>query len=217
MPVIIEAGEAADLIPSGSTVMIGGFMAAGTPEDLVDALLDRGVEQLTVITNDSGFIGIGVGKLIVDHRIKRLIASHIGTNPETGRQMNAQETQVTLIPQGTLVEKIRAGGAGLGGVLTPTGLGTVAAEGKEVIEVDGRPYLLEEPLRADFALIYAQKSDGAGNLIYHGSARNFNPVMALAADVVIAEVEELLEDEYLDPDQIVTPGILVDYLVKKVS
>lgn len=217
MPAIIEAGEAADLISSGSTVMIGGFMAAGTPEGLVDALLERGIGQLTVITNDSGFIGIGVGKLIVEHRIKRLIASHIGTNPETGRQMNAQETQVTLIPQGTLVEKIRAGGAGLGGMLTPTGLGTVAAEGKKVIEVNGRPYLLEEPLRAEFALLYAHKSDKAGNLIYHGSARNFNPVMALAADVVIAEVEEILEDEYLDPDQIVTPGILVDYLVKKVS
>lgn len=217
MPRVIEAWDAADMIQPGSTVMIGGFMAAGTPESLMDALVERGVDQLTVITNDSGFKGIGVGKLICEHRIKKLIASHIGTNPETGRQMNENETQVTLLPQGTLVEKIRAGGAGLGGTLTPTGIGTVVAEGKTIIEVDGREYLLEKPLRADFALIFAHQADQAGNLTYHGSAQNFNPVMALAADVVIAEVEELIEDGYLHPDRVVTPGILVDFLVKKVS
>jgi acetate CoA/acetoacetate CoA-transferase alpha subunit len=217
MPKMIDAREAASMIPSASTVMIGGFMAAGTPESLVDAILEQEIGELTVITNDSGFPGVGVGKLIGAHRIKRLIASHIGTNPETGRQMNAGETEVTLLPQGSLVEKIRAGGADLGGILTPTGIGTVVAEGKSIIEVDGRLYILEKPLRANFALIYAHKADKAGNLTYHGSARNFNPIMALAADVVIAEVEELLEDDYLDPDQVITPGILVDYLVKKVS
>jgi acetate CoA/acetoacetate CoA-transferase alpha subunit len=209
------AVQAVEGINDGAILMIGGFMAAGTPHSLVDAVLDRGIRDLTVISNDTGFEGIGVGKLICGQRISRLIASHVGTNPETGRQINSGALQATLLPQGSLVEKIRAGGSGLGGILTQTGMGTVVAEGKTVLTVDNRHYLLETPLRADFALIFAHRADRAGNLVYHGSARNFNPIMALAADTVIAEVDEILEDEFLDPDQVMTPGILVHYLVKR--
>lgn len=217
MPKIIDAQEAIDMIGDGATLMVGGFMAVGTPETLVDGLINKGVKDLTVICNDTGFIGVGVGKLICDHRISNLIASHVGTNPETGRQINSGEINATLLPQGSLVEKIRAGGAGLGGILTPTGLGTVVAQGKTVMEMGDCKFLLELPLKADFALIKAWKADRYGNLIYHGSARNFNPVMVLAAETVMVEVEEILENECLDPDQIVTPGILVDYLIKKVG
>lgn len=217
MPKIIDAHEAVDMINDGATLMVGGFMAVGTPETLVDGLIDKGVKNLTVICNDTGFIGVGVGKLICSHRISNLIASHVGTNPETGRQINSGELNATLLPQGSLVEKIRAGGAGLGGILTPTGIGTVVAQGKTVMEMGEREYLLELPLKADFALIKAWKADRHGNLIYHGSARNFNPVMVLAAETVMVEVDEVLENECLDPDQIVTPGILVDYLIKKVG
>ncbi len=195
--------------------MIGGFMAVGTPENLVDTLIEQGTGDLTVICNDTGFIGIGIGKLIVDHRITELMASHIGTNPETGRQMNAGEIKVTLMPQGTLAERIRAGGYGLGGVLTPTGFGTVVEEGKKTIEIEGVPYLLELPIKADYALLHAKVGDKAGNLMYHGTMYNFNPVMAMAANTVIAEVDEILEDSFLPPDSIHTPGIVVDYLVKK--
>lgn len=190
-------------------------MAVGTPENLVDTLIEQGTGDLTVICNDTGFIGIGIGKLIVDHRITELMASHIGTNPETGRQMNAGEIKVTLMPQGTLAERIRAGGYGLGGVLTPTGFGTVVEEGKKTIEIEGVPYLLELPIKADYALLHAKVGDKAGNLMYHGTMYNFNPVMAMAANTVIAEVDEILEDSFLPPDSIHTPGIVVDYLVKK--
>lgn len=214
---ITDATEAVQMIKDGSTLMIGGFMAVGTPESLVDALMSQGKKDLTVISNDTGFVDRGVGKLICGSRIANLIASHVGTNPETGRQINSGAINATLLPQGSLVEKIRAGGSGLGGVLTPTGLGTVVARGKEILEINDTEYLLELPLRADFALIQAWKADLAGNLIYHGSARNFNPIMALAADTVIVEADEIIEDGYLDPDQVVTPGILVDYLVRKVK
>ncbi|MGE5422589.1 MAG: CoA transferase subunit A [Ignavibacteriales bacterium] len=214
---ITDALEAVQMIDNGSTLMIGGFMAVGTPETLVDAIMIQGIGGLTVISNDTGFENKGVGKLIGDGRIANLIASHVGTNPETGRQINSGKINATLLPQGSLVEKIRAGGSGLGGVLTPTGLGTVVADGKDVLKINDQPYLLELPLRADFALIQAWKADLAGNLIYHGSARNFNPIMVLAADTVIVEADEIVEDGYLDPDQVVTPGILVDYLVKKVE
>lgn len=216
MPKISNAANAIQQITDGSSLMIGGFMAVGTPENLVDTLINQGISDLTVICNDTGFIGIGIGKLIVEHRISRLIASHIGTNPETGRQMNSGEIKnVQLVPQGTLIECIRAAGYGLGGVLTPTGLGTVVEENKTVVEVAGKPYLLELPIKADFALLHARAGDRAGNLMYHGTMVNFNTQMAMAADTVIAEVDEILEDGYLDPDHIHTPGILVDYLVKK--
>lgn len=217
MAAITDAAAAVRQIKNGATVMIGGFMAVGTPETLVDALIEQGTTDLTVICNDTGFVDVGVGKLVVNHRISQLIASHIGTNPETGRQMNSGEIKkVVLMPQGTLAERIRAAGYGLGGVLTPTGLGTVVEEGKQVVEVEGNPYLLELPIKADFALLHAKTADKAGNLMYHGTMQNFNPIMAMAAKTVIAEVDTILEDGYLDPDHIHTPGILVNYLVKKV-
>ena len=174
----------------------------------------RGVQNLTVICNDTGLQGDGIGMLISSNAVKHLIVSHIGTNPETGQKMIKGEIQVELVPQGTLAERIRCAGAGLGGVLTPTGVGTVVAEGKQELEVDGKTYLLEKPLHADFALIKAWKADRKGNLIYRKSARNFNPVMAMAADCVIAEVEEIVDVGDMDPNEVVTPGIFVDFLVK---
>lgn len=206
--------EACEYVQDGATVMIGGFLAVGTPEKLIDALVAKKVTDLTVIANDSGFPDRGIGKLVVNRQVKKLVASHVGTNPETGRQMNAGELEVVLTPQGTLAEQIRAGGAGLGGVLTPTGLGTVVENGKQKISLGGREYLIELPLRADVALIKAKKSDRFGNLVYRRSARNFNPLMALAAEYVIAEVEEIVETGEIDPDEVMTPGILVDLVVQ---
>lgn len=206
--------EACEYVQDGATVMIGGFLAVGTPEVLIDALVAKKVTGLTVIANDSGFPDRGIGKLVVNRQVKKLIASHVGTNPETGRQMNAGELEVVLTPQGTLAEQIRAGGAGLGGVLTPTGLGTVVENGKQKISLDGREYLIELPLKADVALIKAHKADRSGNLVYRRSARNFNPLMALAAEYVIAEVEEIVETGEIDPDEVMTPGILVDLIVQ---
>lgn len=206
--------EACEYVQDGATVMIGGFLAVGTPEVLIDALVAKKVTGLTVIANDSGFPDRGIGKLVVNRQVKKLIASHVGTNPETGRQMNVGELEVVLTPQGTLAEQIRAGGAGLGGVLTPTGLGTVVENGKQKISLDGREYLIELPLKADVALIKAHKADRSGNLVYRRSARNFNPLMALAAEYVIAEVEEIVETGEIDPDEVMTPGILVDLIVQ---
>lgn len=205
--------EVPSLFKDEMSIMVGGFLAVGAPDHLVSALMDSNAKDLTLIGNDTSFPENGVGPLIVNQRAKKVIATHIGTNPETGRQMIANEMDVELVPQGTLAERIRAGGSGLGGVLTPTGVGTIVEEGKEKIEVDGREYLLEKPLRADVALLKAYKADKAGNLVYHQSARNFNPIMALAADLVIAEVEEVVEVGELDPDLVVTPGILVDKIL----
>lgn len=207
--------QALETVQDGMTVMIGGFLAVGTPEMLVDALIAKGIKELTVIANDTAFPDKGVGKLVVHHRLKKVIVSHIGTNPETGRQMHAGEIAVDLVPQGTLAEQIRAGGSGLGGVLTPTGLGTVVAEGKAVINVDSKEFLLEKPLKADVALIKAHTADTAGNLLFQRSARNFNPLMAMAADVVIVQAENIVEAGQIDPDQVMTPGILVDWIVKE--
>lgn len=207
--------QALETVQDGMTVMIGGFLAVGTPEMLVDALIAKGIKELTVIANDTAFPDKGVGKLVVHHRLKKVIVSHIGTNPETGRQMHAGELAVDLVPQGTLAEQIRAGGSGLGGVLTPTGLGTVVAEGKAVINVDSKEFLLEKPLKADVALIKAHTADTAGNLLFQRSARNFNPLMAMAADVVIVQAENIVEAGQIDPDQVMTPGILVDWIVKE--
>ncbi len=206
--------QALATVQDGTTVMIGGFLAVGTPELLVDALVAKGTKALTVIANDTAFPDKGIGKLVVNRRLKTAIVSHIGTNPETGRQMNAGELQVELVPQGTLAERIRAGGAGLGGVLTPTGLGTVVAEGKAVIQVDGRAFLLEKYLKADVALIKAHTADTAGNLVFCRSARNFNPLMAMAADVVIVQAENIVAEGMIDPDQVMTPGILIDWIVQ---
>lgn len=207
---MISLEEVATLFKDGMTIMAGGFMGVGTPQDLVSALLESDVKDITLIANDTAFIETGVGPLIVNRRVKKVIASHIGTNPETGRQMIAGEMEVELVPQGTLAERVRAGGAGLGGILTPTGVGTVVADGKEKLTVDGREYLLEKPLRAEVAILKAYKADKAGNLIYHRSARNFNPFMALAADLVIVQVEKVVEIGEIDPDDVMTPGILVD-------
>ncbi|KLO03458.1 acetyl-CoA:acetoacetyl-CoA transferase subunit alpha, partial [Morganella morganii] len=190
-----------------------GFMGVGTPPRLMTELLESGVKELTIIANDTAFVDTGLGPLIVNGRVKKVIASHIGTNPETGRRMIAGEMEVQLIPQGTLAEQIRCGGAGLGGFLTPTGVGTVVEEGKQKITLDGRDYLLELPLRADLALIQAQKADPLGNLTYDLSARNFNPLMALAADITIAEPDEMVAVGDIDPDCVATPGAIIDWLI----
>lgn len=206
--------EALEKVQSGMTVMIGGFLAVGTPETLIDGLLQADVRDLTIIGNDTGFPDKGIGRLVVERRCRKVVASHVGTNPETGRQMNSGELEVVLTPQGTLAEQVRAGGAGLGGFLTPTGIGTVVAEGKRVVEANGQEFLLELPIRADIALIKAHKADENGNLVYRRAARNFNPLMAMAANLVIAEVDEIVPLGTLDPDEIVTPGLLVDMIVK---
>jgi acetate CoA/acetoacetate CoA-transferase alpha subunit len=195
------------------SVMYGGFMGVGTPEGLVRALLDSGARDLTIIGNDTAFPAIGIGPLIVQRRVRKAIVSHIGTNPETGRQMIAKDLEVVLVPQGTLVEQIRCGGAGLGGVLTPTGVGTAVARDKQVLAFDGVEYLLERPLRADVAILKARRADRSGNLVYERAARNFNPIVATAADLVIAEVDELVEVGAIDPDAVGTPGALVDRIV----
>lgn len=211
---VTSASHALASLQDGMTVMIGGFLCVGTPEGLVDEVLAKGSKDLTVIGNDTGFPERGIGKLIVAKRVKKAIASHIGTNPETGRQMHSGETEVVLVPQGTLAEQVRAAGAGLGGVLTPTGVGTVVEEGKQKLTIEGKEYLLELPLHADFALIKAYKADERGNLVYRRAARNFNPLMAMAAKVVVAEVEEIVPVGAIDPDEVMTPGLFVTYVVR---
>ncbi|MDR2785022.1 MAG: CoA transferase subunit A, partial [Treponema sp.] len=198
-----SADEAVSVIGDGATVMIGGFMACGTPEILVDALVKKGVKELTVICNDAGVPGRGTGKLLANGQIKTLIGSHFGLNPEVARRMNtdnpAEKIKCIMIPQGTFAERIRAGGNGLGGFLTPTGFGTIIAEGKQVIAVEGKNYLLELPLKADFALIRASIADTFGNITYNGTTRNFNPLMAAAADYVIAGACKIVETGQIDP------------------
>ena len=206
--------EAVAKVKDGMTIMIGGFLANGTPEKLVDALVESGVKDLTLIVNDTGFPDRGCGKLIVNKQIKKVIVSHIGTNPHTGQQMDAYELVVAFSPQGTLAERVRAGGAGLGGILSPTGIGTIIQEGKELIKVDGKEYILERPLRADVAFIKGSIGDKAGNLIYLGTTQNFNPLMAMAADVVVAEVDTLKEVGEIEPERVHTPSIFVDYIVQ---
>lgn len=210
-----QAADIAALIPDGATLMIGGFIGAGTPQRLIDELVRQGRRDLTVIANDTARPGVGIGKLIDAGLVCRVITSHIGTNPETQRQMLAGQTQVELVPQGTLVERIRAGGFGLGGVLTPTGVDTLAAEGKRTIEIEGRTFLLELPLKADFALINARRADYLGNLEYALTSRNFNPVMAMAGQVVVAEADEVVPVGVIPPDAVMTPHVLVHYLVSK--
>ena len=205
--------NAVALIPDGASLMIGGFMGVGTPERLVDELLRQGKRELTVIANDSAMPGIGIGKLVSGKAVRKVIASHIGLNPETQKKMISGEIQVDLIPQGTLIERIRAGGYGLGGVLTPTGVGTIVEDGKQSIEVDGKTFLVEKAMRADFALVHAFLADYIGNLAYALTARNFNPVIAMAADKVIASAENIVPVGVIPPDQVVTPAPIVDYLV----
>ena len=211
MKKIITISEAGQLLKNGASVMIGGFLRCGTPARIIEEILKNDICNLTLIANDTSTPDYDRGKLVVNKRIKKAIVAHIGTNPETDRQMNAGELEVELVPMGTLVERIRAAGSGLGGFLTPTGVGTVVEKGKTVMEIDGRKYLLEKPLKADFALISAARADRFGNLFLPGTTRNFNVVMATAADTVIVEAGEL-SDEPLKPDEITIPGIFVDYI-----
>lgn len=207
--------EIIDLIKDGDTVMIGGFLSHGAPLEFIDALIEKGTKDLTIICNDTAFVDSGIGKLIVNKLVKKVRCTHIGTNKETGRQMHAGEIEVELIPQGTIIERIRAGGFGLGGILTPTGVGTAVEEGKQVIEVNGRKYLLEEPIRADVALVYATTADTFGNMNFHGATRLFNQLMPTAADLVIVEAEKVIPVGDMDPDLVHTPGIFVDYVVER--
>ena len=212
MKKIISAQEAAKLIPDNATVMIGGFLRCGSPKRVIDAMIERKTSGLTLIANDTGFPDSDRGKLIVNKMVKKAIVTHIGTNPETGKQLNNAEIEVELVPMGTLVEKIRAAGSGLGGFLTPTGVGTIIETGKQTIELNGKKYLLETPLKADFAIVYATKVDRFGNAFLEGTTRNFNTVMATAADTVIIEADELSETP-LDPNLITIAGIFADYIV----
>lgn len=214
---MMTAQEAITGIKDGAIIMVGGFMACGTPEILIDALVKKNVKNLTIICNDAGVPGRGVGKLLSNGQIKTLIASHVGLNPEVAQRMNTDvaedKLECILVPQGTLAERIRSGGAGLGGFLTPTGVGTIVAEGKQIINMDGRDYLLEKPLKADFALIRGSVTDKFGNTTYNGTTRTFNPMMATAADYVIVGACEIVELGEIDPNNVVTSGIFVDAIV----
>lgn len=209
--------EIVGLIPDGASLLVGGFMAVGTPETILKALADAGKRDLTIIANDTAMPGRGIGHLITGRHVKKVISTHIGLNPETQAQMIAGDIEVELVPQGTLAERIRAGGFGLGGVLTPTGIGTLVEDDKQTVEVDGKRFLLEKPVRADFALIKAKTADYAGNLAYSLTAHNFNPVMAMAADTVIVEAEDIVPVGVIPPDAVKTPGVIVDYLLKRAA
>jgi acetate CoA/acetoacetate CoA-transferase alpha subunit len=211
----IKVANAIAAVPEGATLMIGGFMGVGSPLRLIDELVRQGKSGLTIIANDTARPGFAIGKLIGARLVRRVVTSHIGTNPETQKQMLAGELEVELVPQGTLAERIRAGGYGLGGVLTPTGVGTTVAQGKRTLDIDGKVYLLEMPLRAQFALLNARRADHIGNLTYGMTARNFNPLMAMASDVVMAESREIVPVGVIAPDEVMTPAVLVDYLIAR--
>lgn len=210
---VISLEKAISFIKDGGSVMIGGFGAVGTPQRIVDALLAAGTKDLTIISNDTGWEDRGLGILVTAKRVKKLIVSHIGTNKQSGIQLNAGELEVELVPQGTLAERIRSSAFGLGGILTPTGMDTAVEEGKQKINVDGKDYLLEKALRADVAILFAAKADTFGNMTYKGAAVNFNHIMAGAAAVTIVETDELVNIGEIDPNQVITPGVFVDYVV----
>lgn len=210
---IISINDAVEKIQDGMTIMVGGFLANGTPEALIDALVKKGVKNLTLICNDTGFPDKGVGKMVVAKQFKKIIASHVGTNPETANQMNSGETIVELVPQGTLAERVRCGGTGLGGFYTPTGIGTEIEVGKEKKIIEGKEYILELPLRADVALLFASTVDKKGNMIFNKTMKNFNPMMAMAADTVIVEAGKIVEIGEIDPDHVMSSGIFVDFIV----
>jgi acetate CoA/acetoacetate CoA-transferase alpha subunit len=212
MAKIITVDEAAEHVKNGMTVMIGGFMGCGNPHAVVDALVRRSAKELTLICNDGAWPGFGVGKLITNNQIKKLIATHVGLNKEVGQKMNSGTLEVELIPQGTFAERIRCGGNGMGGFLTPTGVGTIVAKGKQVINIDNKDYLLELPLRADVALITGHKVDRSGNVWYKGTTRTFCVVMATAADFVIVEADHIVELGEIEPENIMTQGIFIDYI-----
>ena len=205
----------ADLVPDGARIMIGGFMGVGTPTKIIDALVAAEKKDLTLIANDTALPGRGIGKLVAARAFSRVVVSHIGLNPETQRQLNAGILEVELVPQGTLIECIRAGGVGLGAVVTPTGLGTPIEEGKQVLEIKGKKFLVEEPIRADFALIASRQADYLGNLEYSLTAQNFNPTMAMAADTVVAEPDHIVPVGVIPPDAVRSPASLVDHLIER--
>jgi acetate CoA/acetoacetate CoA-transferase alpha subunit len=209
----ISLDRAVAMIPDGASVMVGGFMGVGTPERVIDELVRQGKKDLTVIANDTASPGVGIGKLVSAKLLRKVIVSHIGLNPETQQQMMSGELEVELVPQGTLIERIRAAGFGLGGVLTPTGVGTLAAEGKRQLELDGRTYLVEAALPADFALVHAFLADYLGNLAYALTARNFNPVIAMAGKTVITDADHIVPIGVIAPDHVITPAPVVDYLI----
>jgi 3-oxoacid CoA-transferase subunit A len=215
--VLASAEAAVAQIPDGATIMMGGFGLCGIPENLIRALHARGTRQLTVISNNAGVDDFGIGILLRARQIVKMIATYVGENKEFERQFLGGELEVELVPQGTFAERIRAAGAGIGGFFTPTGYGTLATEGKETRLIGGKPYVLEPPIHADFAFVRARRGDRAGNLVYRRTARNFNPVMATAARVTIAEVEEIVEPGQIDPDHVVTPGIFVRHVVRGVQ
>jgi 3-oxoacid CoA-transferase subunit A len=212
--VLASAEEAVALIPDGASILMGGFGLCGIPENLIAALRARGTKGLTVISNNAGVDDFGIGVLLRSRQVRKMISTYVGENKEFERQFLSKELEVELVPQGTFAERIRAGGAGIGGFFTPAGYGTLVAEGKEARMIDGKPYILEAPLRADFAFVKAWKGDRVGNLLYRRTARNFNPVMATAAATTIAEVEHLVEPGELDPDHVITPGIFVKYILR---
>lgn len=215
MDKVINLEKAVSLIKDGDVVMVGGFLGCGGPNKIIDYIVENtDLKDLTLICNDTSFVDMGVGKMVVKKMFKKIYASHIGTNKETGRQMSEEETDVILVPQGTLAEQVRAGGYGLGGVLTQTGLGSKEIEeGKQIVEVDGEKWILEKPLKADVALLNCEKADKFGNMIFHGSTQTFNTVMAFAAKTVIVEADEVVEIGELDPDNVRVPGVLVSYIV----
>ncbi len=215
MKTAISPDHAAELVPDGAVCLIGGFMGVGSPHRLIDALVRRGVTNLTIVANDTAMPGKGIGRLITAGAVGKAIVSHIGLNPETQAKMLAGEIAVELVPQGTLIERIRAGGVGLGGVLTATGLGTLVEDGKPIVEVDGKRYLLEKPIKGDFALIGCRQADYYGNLEYSLTAHNFNPIIALAAEVVIAEPQTIVPVGVIPPDAVKTPGALVTHLLER--
>ncbi|MGH4052710.1 MAG: acetate CoA-transferase subunit alpha [Clostridium sp.] len=210
---IVALDKVRPLLKDGMSIMIGGFLACGTPEKMIDLLIETNVKNLTIIANDTSYVDRGIGKLIVNGQVKKVIASHIGTNAETGRLMTEGKMEVELVPQGTLIERIRAAGSGLGGVITPTGVDTIVEEGKQKLTIDGKKYLLELPIKADLALVYASVADEIGNAVYCGTTRNFNPIIATAAEIVILEAEKIVKVSELDPNNIVTPGVLIDYII----
>lgn len=214
MKKVKDMSEVLSRFEDGMTLMVGGFGGIGNPPSLIKGILDKGIKDLTLICNDTGFPWLGVGQLVVEKRVKKVIASHIGSNPIAGELMTNGELTVEFSPQGTLAERIRAGGVGLGGILLDVGMGSIAEEGKDKVVINGKEYLVETPLTADIAIVYAKKADEYGNLIYDKSARNTSPLVAMAGDLTIVEAEEIVPIGQLDPEQIVTPGVFVDVIVK---
>ncbi|MED0666430.1 CoA transferase subunit A [Bacillus badius] len=211
---VVSLKEALSHIKQGTSLMYGGFGGIGSPPSIIEELLQMKVSQLDLIGNDAGFPNIGIGRLISEGRARSLLTSHIGSNPNAGRLMTENKLDVTFFPQGTLAEKIRAGGMGLGGILVDVGLGTMAEEGREKVEIQNKTYLIEEALTAEVAIVYAKQADEYGNLVFDKSARNFNPLVAMAADITIVEAEQIVPSGELDPENIVTPGVFVDYIVQ---